>query len=119
MMEENEVKEENGNTFFKSELDKIKTFDAVNKPEHYTQGTFEVIDEMLLVFGPAKTYDFCVMNAWKYRSRAPYKNNLEQDMAKADAYLEMANAITRTNKCSRKEVSFIKTVRRGRSHGSD
>lgn len=71
--------------------------DTVNNPQHYKHGTFEAIDEMLLVFGPARTYDFCIMNAWKYRKRAPYKENTEQDMDKADRYLQMAYQILENN----------------------
>lgn len=71
--------------------------DMVNNPQHYKCGTFEVIDEMLLVFGPARTYDFCIMNAWKYRSRAPYKNDMKQDMDKADRYIQMAYQILENN----------------------
>lgn len=71
--------------------------DMVNNPVHYKMGTFEVIDEMILVFGPARTYDFCIINAWKYRSRALYKGNMEQDMAKADRYLQMAKQIADKN----------------------
>lgn len=64
--------------------------DVVNEPNHYKQGSFEVIDEMILVFGIEDTIKFCRMNAWKYRARAPFKDNMEQDMAKANCYLEMA-----------------------------
>ena len=32
--------------------------DVVNEPNHYKQGSFETIDEMIIVFGPQKTYDF-------------------------------------------------------------
>lgn len=67
--------------------------DVVNEPSHYKHGRYEVIDEMLIVFGPQKTYDFCVLNAWKYRARAPFKGNAKQDMEKADRYLEMAKEI--------------------------
>lgn len=70
---------------------------VVDNPQHYKHGTFEVIDEMIMVFGPARTYDFCIMNAWKYRSRAPYKDNMEQDMDKADRYLQMAYQIMENN----------------------
>lgn len=65
----------------------------VNDPTHYKQGTFEVIDEMILAFGADRTYDFCIMNAWKYRARAPYKGNAEIDMQKADRYMQMAYRI--------------------------
>lgn len=70
---------------------------VVDNPQHYKHGTFEVIDEMIMVFGPARTYDFCIMNAWKYRSRALYKGNAKQDMDKADRYLQMAKQIADKN----------------------
>ena len=64
--------------------------DMVREPAHYKQGRYEVIDEMLIVFGPQKTYDFCILNAWKYRARAAFKGSTDQDMEKANRYLEMA-----------------------------
>lgn len=67
-----------------------KVEDVVNEPGHYKHGSFEVIDEMVIVFGIDATIQFCRMNAWKYRARAPFKGNMEQDMAKANCYLEMA-----------------------------
>lgn len=70
-----------------------KAPDVVKEPPHYRHGKFEVIDEMLIVFGPQKTFDFCILNAWKYRARAPFKGNMEQDMDKANRYLEMAKQI--------------------------
>lgn len=82
--------------------------DVVREPQHYRHGTFEVIDEMLLVFGPQKTYDFCILNAWKYRSRAPYKGNTEQDMEKADRYMQMAKQIMDNNLDVIHEVGLIK-----------
>lgn len=67
-----------------------KVEDVVNEPSHYKHGSFEVIDEMVIVFGIKDTIQFCRMNAWKYRARAPFKGNMDQDMAKANRYLEMA-----------------------------
>ena len=67
--------------------------DVVNEPNHYKHGSFEVIDEMVIVFGVENTIQFCRMNAWKYRARAPFKGNMEQDMAKANRYLEMAASL--------------------------
>ena len=64
--------------------------DVVREPQHYQHGIFEVIDEMIIVFGVEATMKFCRMNAWKYRARAPYKGKMEQDMDKANRYLEMA-----------------------------
>lgn len=71
--------------------------DVVNNPQHYQHGTFEVIDEMLIAFGPEKTFTFCILNAWKYRSRAPYKGKHEEDMDKADRYMQMARSIAAKN----------------------
>ena len=68
--------------------------DVVNEPSHYQHGTFEVIDEMLIVFGVEATLTFCKMNAWKYRARAPFKGKPKEDMEKANRYLEMAYDIT-------------------------
>lgn len=77
-------------TFRAKEINENKIKDDVNEPSHYKHGTFEVIDEMVIVFGIDATIDFCRMNAWKYRARAPFKGDMEQDMAKANCYLEMA-----------------------------
>ena len=77
--------------------DDVEKTDVVKKPEHYRHGAFEVIDEMLMAFGAPDTYKFCLMNAWKYRSRAPYKGKTEEDMQKASQYMEMAYQIAKAN----------------------
>lgn len=64
---------------------------VVDDPNHYRAGTFEVIDEMVLAFGIDATINFCVLNAWKYRARAPYKGKLVQDLEKADRYMQYAH----------------------------
>ena len=61
--------------------------DVVNHPSHYTHGGMECIDEMVLVFGERAVAHFCLCNAWKYRKRAPFKGNPEEDMKKSDWYL--------------------------------
>ncbi len=62
--------------------------DAVNHPSHYCRdGAMECIDEMILLFGEEETKSYCKLNAWKYRTRAPYKGNMEQDMKKSDWYI--------------------------------
>ena len=78
---------------FAEPTEPVEVPDVVNEPPHYRNGKFEVIDEMLIVFGPQKTFDFCILNAWKYRARAPFKGNMEQDMDKANRYMEMAKQI--------------------------
>lgn len=60
-------------------------YDPVNHPIHYTSSGMECIDEMLLLFGVKKTLAFCLLNSWKYRKRAMYKNG-EEDMKKSDWY---------------------------------
>jgi len=65
----------------------------VDHPSHYNQHYFETIDEMVIVFGIDATIEFCKINAWKYRSRAPYKGNPEVDNDKADWYLRKAKEL--------------------------
>ena len=67
--------------------------DMVNQPPHYKARAKESIDEMIAVFGPKATFDFCVCNAWKYRYRAPFKGNQAEDDAKSDWYVKMAETI--------------------------
>ena len=62
------------------------TYDTVNHPKHYCDGGMECIDEMILVFGVEATMNFCLLNAWKYRRRALYKNG-EEDLNKSHTYL--------------------------------
>lgn len=71
--------------------------DIVKEPEHYKHGQFEVIDEMIIMFGWEATVMFCKINAWKYRARAPYKGKMEEDLRKADRYLEYARDIELAN----------------------
>lgn len=62
--------------------------DPVNHPSHYCQdGGMECIDEMIAVFGVEATKWFCLLNVWKYRKRAVFKNG-EEDMKKADWYMK-------------------------------
>lgn len=82
--------------------------DVVENPQHYKHGEFEVIDEMILAFGPVRTYDFCILNAWKYRARALYKGTMEQDLAKADQYMKMALQIQAANEYTIPPVRLIK-----------
>lgn len=61
--------------------------DLVNHPSHYCQeGSMECIDEMEAVFGIEAVKTFCLMNVWKYRKRALYKNG-EEDMQKSNWYM--------------------------------
>lgn len=82
--------------------------DIINSPNHYTQGEFEVIDEMLIMFGAEKTIAFCQLNSWKYRARAPFKGKQEEDMMKSDKYLEMAYQIQKGNMPYKRRVNLLK-----------
>ena len=62
--------------------------DSVNHPSHYCQeGSMECIDEMLAVFGVEAVAYFCLLNVWKYRKRAVFKNG-EEDLKKSDWYMK-------------------------------
>lgn len=67
--------------------------DVVNHPSHYTNGGMECIDEMILIFGREATANFCLLNAWKYRKRALYKNG-QEDMDKSDWYIAKFKELT-------------------------
>lgn len=66
-------------------VEKVVT-DMINHPSHYTAHGMECIDEMQLIFGKTATMHFCLLNAWKYRKRAMYKNG-QEDMDKSDWYI--------------------------------
>lgn len=69
--------------------------DAVNHPSHYCQdGSMECIDEMIEVFGEENVKAFCVLNVWKYRKRAMFKNGKE-DLKKADWYMNKFKELNR------------------------
>lgn len=61
--------------------------EMVDHPAHYNQSGMETIDEMELIFGTEAVATFCLLNCFKYRSRAPYKNNPSEDMEKANWYI--------------------------------
>lgn len=65
----------------------------VEHPNHYNQHPIETIDEMIILFGEEAVYNFCICNAWKYRSRAPFKGNEKEDNAKSDWYLAKAREL--------------------------
>lgn len=67
-----------------------KEADMVNHPPHYCrEGAMETIEEMEVLFGANATFDFCRLNAWKYRARANAKNG-QEDMEKSDWYIRKA-----------------------------
>lgn len=61
--------------------------DNIDHPSYYNSDDgMECIDEMIIIFGKEKVKAFCLLNVWKYRKRAVFKNG-EEDMKKADWYM--------------------------------
>lgn len=71
----------------------VSQHDPVSHPSHYTQGGMECIDEMILIFGAEPVKHFCLLNAWKYRKRAMFKNG-QEDMDKSDWYINKYKELT-------------------------
>lgn len=69
--------------------------DLVNQPSHYQVNEKECIVEMLILFGTEDFIKYCTINAWKYRYRAGNKGDADQDLKKADRYIEYAYRASR------------------------
>lgn len=69
------------------EMEKIKNYDHIN-PNHYKQGSKEVIEMMQDIWGKEKLIAYCEMNAFKYRMRAGLKpeQSVQRDLDKAKWY---------------------------------
>ena len=67
----------------------------VNHPSHYNQFKREVIDEMRLMFGDSAVADFCRLSAYKYMRRADHKGKKEEDLAKAEWYMDYLDKMER------------------------
>ena len=77
----------------------VPKFDPVNHPTHYTSGCgFECIEMMEMVFGKDAVIDFCILNAFKYIWRHKKKNG-DEDIAKAEWYLNHAGSLSVSNGC--------------------
>ena len=64
--------------------------DSVNKPQHYQQGHIETIYAIEQTLGPEGFKAYCMGNWMKYKSRAAYKGNADEDLKKAEVYLGWA-----------------------------
>ena len=67
--------------------------EMVNHPSHYNQYLKETIDMMVDIFGREATRQWCVMTAFKYRMRLGLKDNIQQDLAKEQWYLNKAKEL--------------------------
>ena len=64
-----------------------QTSDPVNHPSHYETGKFECIEVMKEIFGIEAVQNFCLLNAFKYLYRCEHKANKDEDIKKANWYL--------------------------------
>lgn len=71
--------------------------DLVN-PNHYKQGSKEVIDEMREMSTLFEFQQYCRLTALKYLKRSAHKGNFPQDMAKAAWYCQMAAHVEEPSK---------------------
>ena len=60
----------------------------IDHPAHYNTGKREVIKEMRLMFGDEAVAAFCKLNVYKYMRRAEYKGHKEEDLKKAEWYMD-------------------------------
>jgi hypothetical protein len=67
--------------------------EKVDHPAHYNQYPMEVIDMMEMIWVKKATVLYCKMNAFKYRMRMGYKDDLEQDFKKEQWYLKKAKEL--------------------------
>lgn len=64
-----------------------KDREEINHPERYNQYDIEVIEMMVKIWGIEAVKTWCKLTAFKYRMRLGHKDNIEQDLAKEDWYL--------------------------------
>lgn len=70
-------------------LDDVFGVDMVNHPPHYNHGGIESIDVIRMCLTKKEFKGYLKGQVLKYRERAPYKGNQEQDYAKAKFYYDM------------------------------
>ena len=80
-------------------------YNPVTRPEHYTNGNIEAIDDMIQIFGKEAVAHFCAVNVWKYLFRRKHKGNEEQDIQKAlwyfDKHVELMGDVYETGRSNR------------------
>jgi hypothetical protein len=69
-------------------IEEIKADDPVNSPSHYTAGGIECIDAIEAALTPEEFRGYCKGNSIKYVWRSNLKGNHDQDIAKAQWYLD-------------------------------
>lgn len=67
--------------------------DLINHPSHYNHGRIETIDYIEDCLGEDGIINYCLGNVIKYISRANFKGKKEEDIKKAQWYLNKAVAL--------------------------
>ena len=63
-------------------------YDPVNHPDHYNRSAIETIKIIEMLLTEEEYRGYLKGNILKYRERAPYKGNAEEDYAKAKWYFD-------------------------------
>ena len=71
-----------------TEIHKSELEDMVNHPSHYNQGGIETLDIIKMSLTKEEYKGYLKGNVLKYRERAQFKGNAEQDYAKAKFYFD-------------------------------
>ena len=66
----------------------VGSIDMVNHPPHYKHGDIETLDIIRMSLTKKEFIGYLKGNVLKYRERAPFKGNQEQDYAKAKFYYD-------------------------------
>lgn len=66
--------------------------------EVINDSVFDVIYEIVIVFGIDNAIIFCRLNAWKYGAFAEYRNKSKVDMTESAQYLEIAYVLQQIRK---------------------
>ena len=75
--------------------DTYEPTDMVNSPAHYMHGGIETIELIKAFLTPEEFRGYLKGNVIKYRERAPYKGQMEQDYKKGARYWEWLQAETK------------------------
>lgn len=73
-------------------------YDNVNSPSHYQHGGIETIEVIRMMLTQEEFRGYCKGNIIKYRERAMFKGNAEEDFAKAKWYFDRLNRLDTTTK---------------------
>ncbi|MGL4567322.1 MAG: DUF3310 domain-containing protein [Fusobacteriaceae bacterium] len=67
-----------------------KNYDEKGNASHYSDNRINVIRMLEKIWGTEATIKFCEMNAFKYRMRLGKKDDVNQELIKANWYDKMA-----------------------------